>query len=398
MEALTIALLRCGSFFAQENILNLGLACKGLLDPSLALLYRHPDFDTLFRSSIDTFKLFLDALPQNGHLVVVLNVNGLTAMAFEESNFETAWLKSVNFYCTNLQELRCRECSILSDGSISNGMKAFRCLNALDISMTQNLSMAAACRLLALCPNLTHLTMEDKSGLSDEYFKKAISCTPKLTALKLRECNISDASVELLAQLRQSKLERLTLSLCRRITDHSIRALSHHCPTLHHLKLNGCTKLTLPTITLLSHLPLTRLDLRGCRSLHDMPFPLLETFLTSLAPTLGDLALSYRTIDRHRTVKFDLEPIFKRLRGLQRLTFDDIDEKTPNNIIYNIAAYWVPSLRVVRLYRVAYSTDVFANLYTTVETHALCVDEAFVRRFNDLFGRRCRMFLQLVHD
>ncbi|KAJ3204250.1 hypothetical protein HDU67_009693 [Dinochytrium kinnereticum] len=378
----------------QADILHLALTCRELSEVGLAAAYNAPRFGNRRLSPLLAFQKFLKMDPAYGAHVRVLKLTDVKESLFDA--VDENWLYTILVNCL-LEELHLRGSAFLTDKTLM-GLSNVACptLKLLDISQTENISADGIIKLVSMFSYLETLNIEECRGISDQTLKMISEWSPLLKTLRLKDASITDAAFTLAPHCLNlwQRLESVSLKACARIGDQAVLSLCLHCPDLKSLSLQNCLKLTNVSIHHLASKPFAHIDFRGCR-FQNLPLSVLDQLLSSSATTLRSLAMSYKLLDQHRTVKFEIEDTFRKLQSLEILTFEDIDEKTPHNIINSLASRWVPTLRWMYLYRVTYTTDWIATgMYTTVESQPLVIDHAFVNRFNQVYGKRCKMILK----
>lgn len=93
-----------------------------------------------------------------------------------------------------------------------------------------------------------------------------------METLVLSGCyNLSDEKLMPAFGCPMRDLTVLNLSMCKKITDHSVEQICHFVPRLQRLDLGGCSSLSNASLTLIQHYlkQLLHLNLRSCRNLTD---------------------------------------------------------------------------------------------------------------------------------
>ena len=124
---------------------------------------------------------------------------------------------------------------------------------------------------LARCTRLERLTLVRCSKLSDDVIARTVPYFPNLCAIDLSGIEgISGRTVFVLANSCR-KLQGVNLLDCRWITSSSLCALADGCPFLRRVKLSGLVDLTdEPVSALAMKSPLlVEIDLNGCRNISD---------------------------------------------------------------------------------------------------------------------------------
>lgn len=94
---------------------------------------------------------------------------------------------------------------------------------------------------------------------------------PNLESLNLSGCyNLSDIALETAFSKEVATLKVLNLSLCKDVTDGSLRRITANCKNLEILDLAGCSKITNHSLFYISMLrKVKKLNLRSCRMISD---------------------------------------------------------------------------------------------------------------------------------
>jgi len=126
---------------------------------------------------------------------------------------------------------------------------------------------------LTPCTRLERLTLVGCSKLSDDVIARTVPCFPNLIVIDLSGVeNVTDRTVFALAD-RCRKLQGVSLLDCRRVTSSSVCALADECPTLRRIKLSGLVDLTDEPVSARavksSFKLLVEIDLNGCKKLSD---------------------------------------------------------------------------------------------------------------------------------
>lgn len=118
---------------------------------------------------------------------------------------------------------------------------------------------------------------------------------PNLESLNLSGCyNLSDFALESAFSKEVASLKVLNLSLCKDVTDSSLRRITANCKSLEVLDLAGCSKITNTSLFYISMLKkVKRLNLRSCRLISDQGIADLcnTSVLVNSNRTLEDLCL-----------------------------------------------------------------------------------------------------------
>ena len=124
---------------------------------------------------------------------------------------------------------------------------------------------------LTPCTRLERLTLVGCSKLSDDVIARTVPCFPNLIVIDLAGVeNVTDRTVFTLAD-RCRKLRGVSLLGCRRLTSSSVCTLADECPTLRRIKLSGLVDLTDEPVSALAVKSslLLEIDLNGCKKLSD---------------------------------------------------------------------------------------------------------------------------------
>lgn len=123
----------------------------------------------------------------------------------------------------------------------------------------------------APCTRLERLTLVRCSKLSDDVIARTVPCFPNLCAIDLSGIEgISGRTVFALANSCR-KLQGVNLLDCRWVTSSSLCALADGCPLLCRIKLSGLVDLTDEPVSALAMKSslLIEIDLNGCKNISD---------------------------------------------------------------------------------------------------------------------------------
>lgn len=402
---------------SRRDIINLARCSRLLYQIFIPLVYNNPDFGSSALTPFQSFHHLLDSFDplrtqislnsssrshysfpnQFTKTIKVLDLSSIEETLFEEVRKD--WLAVILSYCTNLAELLCRKTSFLTDAAV-NLVTIFQLVSVvrLDVSFTENLSSKGLAKLVEFFPCLEKLNLEYCKGVSNMSLASLAAVTPCLTHLYLADAPINDSgfiqAMHASSPHWQNNLTHLHLTSCVRITD----AIVPHFPRgLTHLHLSGCAKLT---SNILTYLPscLKSLDLTGLPYLSFIPISInFYSLAKLLGPTLKHLAVRLPAF-YHPDMKIDLQDPFSSApegfgRVLQSLILTDVQESDPptSHIITKIAGEWCKGLKRVVLVRGTFTSDHIKGMYSTVDVKSFAIDDAFVVRFNTLYGKKCRM-------
>jgi len=124
---------------------------------------------------------------------------------------------------------------------------------------------------LAPCTRLERLTLAGCSKLSDDVIALTVPFFPNLFAIDLSGVeSVADRTVFALANSCR-KLQGVNLLDCRRVTSSSVCALADGCPILRRIRLSGLVDLTDEPVSALAMKSslLLEIDLDGCKKLSD---------------------------------------------------------------------------------------------------------------------------------
>ncbi|KAI8606829.1 hypothetical protein BC830DRAFT_1087489, partial [Chytriomyces sp. MP71] len=252
-----------------------------------------------------------------------------------------------------------------------SGLPATSRISNIYLAHTVNLSHLSLPRLLAAFPRLVTLTLASSKSASETSLLRSMNSLKNLGSFKLDECQLSDAIMRAIAE-NLSQLHTLSLRGNCALTDNGLFSIASSSYN------TGKT--------------LNVLNLSACRGLTNRGMEHLGLFIGLQVLDITDVDTKKVTLPINLTkqqIKFELQDAFRALRALTHLKLTNINENTASNLVQNIAGVWVPTLRRVELVRDGYTRDyIVTDMYTQVQESVFIIDDAFVKRFEELYGRR----------
>ena len=157
---------------------------------------------------------------------------GITSLVVPGADISDAGLLQLAVECTSLRRLNLSECARVSDVSVRALAKQNRGLEGLDLSQCVGVAGAGLVAVGECCPQLRVLRMR-ASPASDEWLLKRIAFgLPELRELDLSQSSkVNDEIVRTVARCCR-RLERVSLALCREVSDVGVLALARQAPAL----------------------------------------------------------------------------------------------------------------------------------------------------------------------
>ena len=144
---------------------------------------------------------------------------------------------------------------------------SFPSLTRLSLERCDSISDASLEVLARALPNLLALKLLGCRDVSDVGVRLLVPRCCSLRELHVGWCDISDSSLQVLAQLSRC-LTLIDVSGCARVSDHGVRRLVAACPHLSSMHLEGCRELSGWAVAGASP-HLEHLSLGGCTLLTD---------------------------------------------------------------------------------------------------------------------------------
>lgn len=219
-------------------------------------------------------------------------------------NIRDESLIAVFAHCRELREFRVNQCSQLTDtaftqSALSQTLACFDQLRVLDLSLASLLTDAAIDVIIQAAPKIRSLVLNKCSLITNDGVRSICGLGRFLHSLQLGHCNkitdtavielarhctriryldlaccseLTDRAVAELANL--SKLKRLGLVRCTKITDYAIYALCQPrmTSTLERIHLSYCNNLSVPAI---------RQFVMSCKRLNHLSLTQVQSFLRS---------------------------------------------------------------------------------------------------------------------
>jgi len=227
-----------------------------------------------FRRAAEDNLVTLMATPRlAGNLLVLLEkwssqLVSLNLSRLPRDVVDDALLERVARWCSRLEVVDLTGCQLPTQEGyrcLAAGCPALRSINLTKCPIDDK----ALSTLARGCRNLEHIVLFGCGNVTDSGLGKVVHCCPSLRKVELFGCSsITDEGIAMLAKCR--KLDFLNVRACRLISDASIDALVHGCPSLHTMNLTGCKRLSNKGLAGLSQCPnMHSLTLSGCSQISD---------------------------------------------------------------------------------------------------------------------------------
>ncbi|KAI5804372.1 hypothetical protein EDC01DRAFT_416780 [Geopyxis carbonaria] len=171
-------------------------------------------------------------------------------------------------YFAEFKKYQAMVAALLSESSFFAYPQLIRRLNLNFISDKVN---DGSMKPLTRCTRLERLTLTNCSRLTDSPLMEILRCNPRIQALDLSQLeNITDLSMRVVAE-HCPRLQGLNIAGCKNVTDLSMIPLSENRRMLRRLKLNDCNQLTdASVLALAENCPqLLEIDLHRCHQITD---------------------------------------------------------------------------------------------------------------------------------
>ncbi|ORX61358.1 RNI-like protein [Hesseltinella vesiculosa] len=133
-------------------------------------------------------------------------------------------------------------CQRVTDEAISHLAKSCRQLEHLDLRACGLVSDRSISEIALQCPRLRHLNVgrvRDRHHITDRSIELIAKHT-SVCVLGLAGCDVSDASLIMLAKYRRAGIERISINNCYRATNQTIRSYVQYCPKLSVFEMKEC--------------------------------------------------------------------------------------------------------------------------------------------------------------
>lgn len=193
--------------------------------------------------------------------VELLNCEGV-----KDNSLVDSALQKMMEYCSNVRELRLRNCQFLTDQAMEYLVQYGQTITSLNVGLCKisdvglehiaklpnlrdldlercEISNQGLKYLAQTCLTLTKLNLFSCTHLTEEGFA-ALGSLTRLVTLDLRSSEINDAALEAISQGTGGSLIHLNLADCKDVTDEGIRHIATNCPNLIELNCRGCKSLT----------------------------------------------------------------------------------------------------------------------------------------------------------
>ncbi|ORZ13069.1 hypothetical protein BCR42DRAFT_467557 [Absidia repens] len=137
-------------------------------------------------------------------------------------------------------------CQRITDDAIIQVANTCPHLEHLDLRACGHVSDMAISKIAIQCPLIRHLNVgrvKDRQHITDHSIKLIAKHT-QVSVLGLAGCDISDASLILLAELRRDGIERISINNCFRVSNLTVRAYAVHCPNLSVFEMKECHRIS----------------------------------------------------------------------------------------------------------------------------------------------------------
>ncbi len=207
------------------------IICKGAFADHPAfgrVMQQCPNLKLLDLSVMPIFSAYFYEIPAS---VQALNLSHCPWLS-------AAILKSFAAIAPQVNELHLASNNQLDFGAWG-GLLNFKQLIKLDIAHCTQLKNEDFKIILKACSGLTELVIDNCHRLDDMVFFELARSLPRLTALNLAHCNLSDAALVEIGARCQGLLS-LNLSHCHRLTEKGVFALLKQTATLQEINLAHC--------------------------------------------------------------------------------------------------------------------------------------------------------------
>ena len=155
-----------------------------------------------------------------------------------------ATLRNIGIHCTNLQQLKLKQCTNFSTkGLYYLGVgKGCRLLRHLDISGCLQISTAGFEMFAKGSRNMVGFVLNDLYSLEDSAFRQLVDRTGSIKSISLLSCSsISNAGLDSIRNC--TKLESFKISSNMKIDDNIGSVAFRSCPQLRELSIIDCNKI-----------------------------------------------------------------------------------------------------------------------------------------------------------
>lgn len=137
-------------------------------------------------------------------------------------------LQTIASCLKQLQMLRINRCiGRITDVGVAAVVQKCPDLFGLGIGGCWNITHQTLDTIVEYRPNLQKLSLQGSMHIADEHLQRYLVQLTALEELSLRECKVSDETIDILAQSLK-RLLRVNLHACKNVTDESMRSLATH--------------------------------------------------------------------------------------------------------------------------------------------------------------------------
>ncbi|GAW18376.1 hypothetical protein ANO14919_078510 [Xylariales sp. No.14919] len=230
---------------------------------------------------------------------------------------------------------------------------------------------------LAVCTRVERLTLTNCRGLTDGGLTPLVRSSKHLLALDISgDDNITEASILAIAE-NCRKLQGLNVSGCRQVSNESLVKLAENCRFIKRLKLNDCNQLNdMAVLAFANHCPnILEIDLHQCTNIGNEPV----TALLAREQALRELRLaSCELIDDGAFLALPPYRTYENLRILDLTSCSRLTDRAVEKII-DIA----PRLRNLVLAKCSNITDVAVHAIARLQKNLHYVHLGHCRHITD---------------
>ncbi|KAJ0405062.1 hypothetical protein P43SY_001206 [Pythium insidiosum] len=177
-----------------------------------------------------------------------------------------ASLQRLAVSCSDLEVLDVTHCELLTDATLRAVGSQCRRLRSLRVAHCHSVTDLGVDAVVRGCGRLEELVLSFCERVSERSMAAIGASCPQLTALELEMCvQLGSPALRLLvtALATPTRLRRLNLAGCHRVSDDGLLAVAKRCTRLQNVNLRGLDKLTDASVRVLTHncLELETLDL-----------------------------------------------------------------------------------------------------------------------------------------
>ncbi|KAI1339448.1 hypothetical protein F5Y15DRAFT_73305 [Xylariaceae sp. FL0016] len=185
---------------------------------------------------------------------------------------------------------------------------------------------------LAVCTRVERLTLTNCKNLTDTGLIPLVKSSKQLLALDISgDINITEASIFAIAE-KCERLQGLNISNCRQVSNESMVKLAERCRYIKRLKLNDCKQLTdIPILAFANNCPnILEIDLHQCELVGNEPVHAL----LARGNSLRELRLAgCELIDDHAFLTLPSTRTYEHLRILDLTSCSQLTDRAVEKII-----------------------------------------------------------------